>query len=214
MTYTEPAQMLDLSAARPAFERLTAFVKAAGAAENASTDSSAATDSASAAGTVPGAGPQLIDPDETAAQIPPVLQPLVDEFAGIHLDDDFEVNLVIDERTDLGPYTLLGDTDEYYPLFETADEAIIVTIADNGNAGGVWYIDEELGLHLLATSLPAYLETVGNAIAAVGSDSGERVKMHLLSHAVSTVNVLNTVEDLDARVQFSEDGQQATIVKG
>ena len=54
---------------------------------------------------------------------------------------------------------------------------------------------------------------MGNAIAAVGSDSGERVKMHLLSHAVSTVNVLNTVEDLDARVQFSEDGQQATIVK-
>lgn len=187
MAYPNPTESLDLSRLRPEVERLTAHAQQHGL--------------------------TLIDPEETAAQIPPVLAELTNEFGGVIVDDDFAVNLLIEERTDLGPYTLLGDPDEYYSLYEGAEDAVILTIGPDGTAGGVWFIDDELDLHQLAASLEDYLARVADAFEAVGADSGERVRLHLLNHALQTVSVLERVDDLDATVRFSADGQRAEIVR-
>lgn len=188
MAYAEPTAPLDLAALRPAIVRLTAIAQQHGL--------------------------TVIDPDETAAQLPPVLTDLAHEFGGVILDEDFAVNLLIEDRTDLGPYTLLGDPDEYYPLYEGLEDAVIVAIGEDGTAGGVWFIDDELDLHQLAASIGDYFTRVADAFDAVGVDSGERVRMHLLNHALQKVSVLERVDDLDATVRFSADGQTAQIVRG
>lgn len=56
-----------------------------------------------------------IDPEESGADVPPALKDLADEMAGARVGEEFELNLLAEERTDLGPFTLLGEPTSYYP---------------------------------------------------------------------------------------------------
>lgn len=157
-----------------------------------------------------------IDPEESAADVPPFLKDIADEMAGARVGDEFELTLLAEERTDLGPFTLLGDPTSYYPLFETPEDAIILTINEQGVPGGVWWIDEELDMHLLATSFTEYVDLVTDAIKALPpeiDDPGEVVWRQVLSAARSKVTVLDTVDDLGSHVEFAADGLTAHLVQ-
>lgn len=192
LNWPQPTSPIDTSAARAALERLAAAVAASGGTATS------------------------IDPEESAADVPPALKDLADEMAGARVGEEFEFTLLAEERTDLGPFTLLGDPTSYYPLFETPDDAVILTLSDEGEPGGVWWIDEELDLHLLATSLAEYVDLVSEAIRALPAEAdhpGELVWQQILTHARSTVTVLDTVDNLDAHVEFTSDGLTANLVK-
>lgn len=121
--------------------------------------------------------------DEVVADPPPVLEQILDEFGGIRIGDRDHLSLVIDERTDVGPYTLLGAPTTFYPLHEGEDVAVILTILDDGTAGAVFGIGEDLALRLVARDLGGYLERFADALASAlgtlealesGGGSGDR----------------------------------------
>lgn len=191
LSWPQPNEPVDMSRERAALERLALAVSASnGLAEP-------------------------IDPEESASDVPPALKDLADELAGARVGDEFELTLLPEDRTDLGPFTLLGDPTRYFPLFETSDDAVILTLNGDGVPGGVWWIDEDLDLHLLATSLAEYVDLVTGAIASLPPEAdrpGERVWRDILSHVRSTVRVLDSVEDLGSHVEFSADGLSAHLV--
>ncbi len=157
---------------------------------------------------------ESIDPEESGADVPPALKDLADEMAGARVGE-FELTLLAEDRTDLGPFTLLGEPTSYYPLFETVDDAVILTLNGEGVPGGVWWIDEELDMHLLATSLDEYVDTVTRAIAALSpeaSDPGEDVWRAVTESQRSTFTVLESVDDLSSHVEFAPDGLSARLV--
>ncbi|MGY5765805.1 hypothetical protein ACXET9_11455 [Brachybacterium sp. DNPG3] len=103
---------------------------------------------------------------EFTADPPPVLEQILDEFGGIRVGDRDHLSLVVDERTDVGPYTLLGAPTSFYPLHEGEDVAVILAILPDGTAGAVYGIGEDLALRLVATDLGAYLERFADALAS------------------------------------------------
>ncbi len=192
LNWPEPKETIDMSRARAALERLAAAV--------------AASDGVATP----------IDPEESAADVPPALKDLADEMAGARVGEEFELNLLAEERTDLGPFTLLGDPMSYYPLFETIEDAVILTINEEGVPGGVWWINEELDMHLLATSFAEYVDLVTDAILALEPEvdsPGELVWRQVLGAARSKLTVLDTVDDLTSHLEFAPDGLTAHLVK-
>lgn len=191
LPWPEPTSNLDMSKERAALERLALAVSASGGLA------------------------EPIDPEESGADVPPALKDLADETAGARVGEEFELTLLAEERTDLGPFTLLGDPTRYYPLFETTDDAVILTLNEEGVPGGVWWIDEDLDLHLLATSLAEYVDLVAEAIRALPPEAdspGQLVWQRVLGNARSTVRVLDSVDDLGSHVEFSADGLTAQLV--
>ncbi|MEE1650027.1 hypothetical protein V1260_04415 [Brachybacterium sp. J144] len=104
--------------------------------------------------------------EEVAANPPVALEQIVDEFGGIVLRDQTLLTLLVEDRTDVGPYTLLGDAATFYPLFETPEAAVILTLDEEGAPGAVFGIGEDLALHLAAPDLGTYLERFADALAA------------------------------------------------
>ena len=101
--------------------------------------------------------------EEVAADPPPALEQLVDELGGITLRDLPVLTLLVENRTDVGPYTLLGEATSYYPLYETPDTAVVLTLDENGTPGAVYGIGEDLALQLAAPDLPTYLGLFENS---------------------------------------------------
>ncbi|MDO5644609.1 MAG: hypothetical protein Q4G21_02800 [Dermabacter sp.] len=191
LSWPQPPTPYDSSRERAALERLAAAVSASGGLA------------------VP------IDPEESGADVPPALADLADELAGARVGDEFELTLLAEDRTDLGPFTLLGDPTRYYPLFETPDDAIILTLNADGVPGGVWWIDEDLDLHLVAPSLADYVDLVAVAISTLNpeeSEPGQKVWQEVLGHKRSRVSVLDSVDDLGSHVEFADDGLTAHLV--
>lgn len=111
--------------------------------------------------------PALVDEDGNAdesADPPPALEQIVEEFGGIEVRGRVRLNLLTDDRTDLGPYTLLGDPTTFYPLIEGDDVAVILTIDEDGAPGAVYGIGEDLSLTLAARSLGHFLERYLHAL--------------------------------------------------
>ncbi|MCS6711710.1 hypothetical protein JSY14_06630 [Brachybacterium sp. EF45031] len=106
---------------------------------------------------------------EVAADPPPVLGQIVDEFGGVDVRGAGGVTLLGDERSDLGPYSLLGEAITYLPLLETEEEAVILTIADDGSAGAVLAIADDLAVHLAAPDLRTWLEHAAAALEDVAA---------------------------------------------
>ncbi|GAA1491063.1 hypothetical protein GCM10009626_38090 [Brachybacterium sacelli] len=104
--------------------------------------------------------------EEPAADPPPALEQALDELGGIELCGNPVLDLLVENRTDVGPYTLLGPATTFYPLFETPEAAAILTIDDDGAPGVVYGIGEDLALQLAAPDLPAYLERFADALEA------------------------------------------------
>ncbi len=103
---------------------------------------------------------------DEAADPPPALEQVLEEFGGIELRGRARLDLLVDERTELGPYTLLGDATTYYPLYEGSDVAVILTVDGDGTPGAVYGIGEDLSLTLAARDLGAFLERWADALTA------------------------------------------------
>lgn len=111
--------------------------------------------------------------EELAADPPPALEQILDELGGIELCGHPVLNLLIEDRTDVGPYTLLGPATTFYPLYETPEAAVILTIDDDGAPGAIYGIGEDLALQLAAADLPSYLERFADALEASLAALGE-----------------------------------------
>ncbi|MGO2605698.1 MAG: hypothetical protein ACTH8V_01190 [Brachybacterium tyrofermentans] len=107
-----------------------------------------------------------VNEEEIAADPPPALEQILDELSGIELRGIPVLNLVIEDRTDVGPYTLLGKATTFYPLYETPEAAVVLTIDDDGAPGVVYGIGEDLALRLAAPDLISYLERFADALEA------------------------------------------------
>lgn len=112
--------------------------------------------------------------EEVAADPPPALEQLVDELGGITLRDLPVLTLLVENRTDVGPYTLLGEATTYYPLYETPDTAVVLTLDELGTPGAVYGIGEDLALQLAAPDLPTYLGLFADALEATLADLSAR----------------------------------------
>ena len=104
--------------------------------------------------------------EEVAADPPPALEQLGDELGGIQVRGQTMLTLQIEDRTDVGPYTLLGDATTFYPLYETPDSAVVLALDEDGAPGAVYGIGEDLALRLAAPDLPAYLDRFAGALEA------------------------------------------------
>lgn len=142
----------------------------------------------------------LVDEDGTAdesADPPPALEQVLEEFGGIEIRGRCRLDLLPDERSDLGPYTLLGDPTTFYPLHEGSDVAIVLSIEEDGAPGAVYGIAEDLSLtlaardlgHFLERWLHALLETLSelDAEGIQGEGRGEAAERRLDAHLLSTL---------------------------
>lgn len=102
--------------------------------------------------------------EETAADVPPALEQIADELGGITLQGETMLDLLIEERADTGPYTLLGEPTAFYPLREDEETALILALDEHGSAGAVHAVDEDLALVLVAPDLPSCLEHLTAAL--------------------------------------------------
>lgn len=113
---------------------------------------------------------------EIAADPPPVLEQITDEFGGIAVHGRHDLDLLIEERGDIGPYTMLGEATAFYPLHEGSDVAVILTLDADGAPGAVYGIGEDLALRLAATDLPGYLQRYADALEAAVTGLDARVR--------------------------------------
>lgn len=138
-----------------------------------------------------GATPEAGDP---ARFLPPALAGVADEFGGIQVrGQQAGLTIVVEQRSDLGPYTLLTDPVTFTPVYEGEDVALVLSIDPAGAPGPVYGIDEDLALVLAAEDLGDYLQRYARALdealaandpaaqdpTAEGSPSAEDVAAHL-----------------------------------
>lgn len=113
---------------------------------------------------------------EISADPPPVLEQIADEFGGIAVHGRRDLDLLIDERGDIGPYTMLGEATSYYPLYEGSDVAVVLTLDEDGTPGAVYGIGEDLALRLAALDLPSYLQRYADALEAAVTGIDARLR--------------------------------------
>ena len=141
------AEALPLATVRPVLDRLASLV----------------TTHADDAAQIPGLA---VTEEEVAADPPPALEQIGDELGGIVVRGLTLLTLQVEDRTDVGPYTLLGPATSFYPLYETPETAVVLTLDEDGAPGAVYGIGEDLALRLAAEDLPSYLERVADALEA------------------------------------------------
>lgn len=155
LPWPDGAEVLPIAPLRPVLDRLASL----------------ATVHPQDAAVVPGLA---VTEEEVAADPPPALEQLVDELGGITLRGLPVLTLLVENRTDVGPYTLLGDATAYYPLYETPDTAVVLTLDADGAPGAVHGIGEDLALQLAAPDLPTYLELFTDALEATLTELSAR----------------------------------------
>ena len=155
LPWPDGAEVLPIAALRPVLDRLASLV----------------TTHEAAAAQIPGLA---VSEEEVAADPPPALEQLVDELGGIELRGARVLDLLVEDRTDVGPYTLLGDARTYYPLYETPDAAVVLTLDEHGTPGAVHGIGEDLSLQLAAPDLTTYLGLFADALEATLAALAER----------------------------------------
>lgn len=105
--------------------------------------------------------------EDLPADPPPALEQITDELGGLRVRGHEVLDLQVATRTDVGPYTLLGEPTTWYPLHESPEAAVVLALDEDGTPGAVHGIGEDLALRLAAPDLPAYLERVTGAVEAV-----------------------------------------------
>src|SRR5690625_2864777 len=68
--------------------------------------------------------------EEGGADRPAALEQVTDELGGLSLRVRRDLDLLVEERTDVGPYTLRGEPPCYDPLRVDEDVAVVLTVAD------------------------------------------------------------------------------------
>lgn len=105
--------------------------------------------------------------EDSAADVPPALAQITDELGAVLLHGEPVLTLLTEERVETGPYTMLGASTGYYPLREVEDRAVVLALDEDGTAGAVYGIGEDLALRLAATDLPTWLERLVAALRGV-----------------------------------------------
>ncbi|NMA76882.1 MAG: hypothetical protein GX960_06435 [Actinomycetales bacterium] len=149
------AEVLPVAAVRPVLDRLASL----------------STTHEQDAAAIPGLA--LTD-EEVAADPPPALEQIADELGGVRVRGLTMLTLQIEDRTDVGPYTLLGPATSFYPLYETPEAAVVLALDEDGTPGAVYGIGEDLALRLAADDLGAYLERFTDALEATLTALAER----------------------------------------
>ena len=149
------AEVLPLASVRPVLDRLASLV-------NIYEQDAAA---------IPGLA---VTEEEVAADPPPALEQIADELGGVIVRGLTMLTLQIEDRTDVGPYTLLGDSTTFYPLYETPEAAVVLALDPDGTPGAVFGIGEDLALQLAAPDLGAYLVRFADALEATLVTLAER----------------------------------------
>lgn len=149
------AAVLPLASVRPVLDRLASLV-------NIYEQDAAA---------IPGLA---VTEEEVAADPPPALEQIADELGGVIVRGLTMLTLQIEDRTDVGPYTLLGDSTTFYPLYETPEAAVVLALDPDGTPGAVFGIGEDLALQLAAPDLGAYLVRFADALEATLVTLAER----------------------------------------
>lgn len=142
--------------------------------------------------------PTLVDEDgdaDEAADPPPALEQIVEEFGGVAVCGRPLLDLLVDDRSDLGPYTLLGEPTTFYPLYEGEDVAVVLMIDEDGAPGAVYGIGEDLAMTLAARSIGHYLERFLHALTET---LGE------LDAEVERTRGADAVHDTGARAEAAE----------
>ena len=147
LSWPTAAPLLPLSTVRPMLDRLASLV-------NTHEDDAVL---------VPGLA---VNEEEVAANPPPALEQLTDELGAITVQGLTMLTLVVENRTDVGPYTLLGGPTTYYPLYETPESAVVLTLDEDGAPGAVYGIGEDLALQFAAPDLATYLDLFADALEA------------------------------------------------
>ena len=142
------AEVLPLASVRPVLDRLSSLV----------------TTHEEDAALIPGLA---VTEEEVAADPPPALEQIGDELGGVRVCGLTMLTLQIEDRTDVGPYTLLGPETSFYPLYETPEAAVVLALDEDGAPGAVYGIGEDLALQLAAEDLPGYLERFADALEIV-----------------------------------------------
>ena len=155
LSWPAGAPVLPLAAVRPVLDRLASL----------------ATRYAADVEQIPGLA---VTEEEVSADPPPALEQLADELGGIRLRGLTVLTLQVEDRTDVGPYTLLGEPTSYYPLYETPEAAVVLTLDADGVPGAVYGIGEDLALQLVAPGLIAYLDRFTDALEATLMALAER----------------------------------------
>lgn len=99
-----------------------------------------------------------------AADPPPCLEQLADELGGVDRGGLRDLDLLIEERSDTGPYTLMGPFTSFYPVHEEQEMAVVVAIGADGTAGAVYGIGDDLALQLAGRDVVDYLERCTGAL--------------------------------------------------
>ena len=139
------ADVLPLASVRPVLDRLSSLV----------------TTHEEDAALIPGLA---LTEEEVAADPPPALEQIGDELGGVRVCGLTMLTLQIEDRTDVGPYTLLGPATSFYPLYETPEAAVVLALDEDGTPGAVYGIGEDLALQLAADDLAGYLERFADAL--------------------------------------------------
>ncbi|MGO1740118.1 MAG: hypothetical protein ACTH0H_10150 [Brachybacterium sp.] len=155
LPWPRDADVLPLASVRPVLDRLASLV-------NTHEQDAAA---------IPGLA---VTEEEVAADPPPALEQIADELGGVKVCGLTMLTLQIEDRTDVGPYTLLGEATSFYPLYETPDAAVVLALDPDGTPGVVYGIGEDLALQLAAPDLGAYLERFTAALDATLTALAER----------------------------------------
>lgn len=130
--------------------------------------------------------------EETAADAPPALEQVVDEIGGVEAGGGRLLDLLVEERVDVGPYTLLGEHTSFYPLYEGEDVAVVLTLDEDGVPGAVLGVGEDLALTLAAEDLGAWLARVADALEAA---------LAVLEPTVASLHGQDALEKDDTRAE-------------
>ncbi|MGP9538265.1 hypothetical protein ACT3SP_09645 [Brachybacterium sp. AOP43-C2-M15] len=155
LPWPDTAEVLPLASVRPVLDRLSSLV-------NVHEQDATA---------IPGLA---VTEEEVAADPPPALEQIADELGGVRVCGQTMLTLQIEDRTDVGPYTLLGEATSFYPLYETPDAAVVLTLDEDGAPGAVHGIGEDLALRLAAPDLGTYLELFADALETTLTALAER----------------------------------------
>jgi hypothetical protein len=143
---------------------------------------------------------------DPAAYLPPVLSRIADEFGGIQVTGGAAaLTIVVDERSDLGPYTILPDPVSFTPLYEGDDVAVVLAIDERGAAGPVFAIGEDLALTLVTHDLGDYVGRYADALDLALTGPAERSPGEAASAPDPEV-VAERMEESFFAPMFAEDG--------
>jgi hypothetical protein len=149
------ARAQDLATRYPDLLELIDPLPGSDGSEGADADGGADRSTTQVAGRLPGSAT-----GDAEIFLPPALRAFAEEFGGLRIRGaDLGLEILVTERSELGPFTLLEDPLSFTPVYEGEDVAAVVALDPAGTPGAVYGIDEDLSFTLLAGDLGEFVVT-------------------------------------------------------